>query len=126
MRNTVHQMLKAAAYDGFTFKVQGLEGANEDPTYYDYEGRSSAKAWEACQLEGMGAHIFLTSPEGDEYWAMYIGCNDPDESLSDFSLKEDKPHNGWINEWWDATDGGQKDREYELVAKVVGWDKVEV
>jgi len=102
MANSGLQMLKAAAASGYSFQVAGLEGWNEYPGEYDYQGDSVDKAWAASKLEGCGANIWIQKEGAKSEWAMFIHVNDPEETLADFSC------DGFIEAWSESTEHGQR------------------
>ena len=93
------------------FKDLGLFVSVQDPEDCEevfYRGQNLAKAWEEAQCMDFIAVEFYKSDQYDENsyagWALFVHGHEPDETLSDHGAG---PASQWINDWWDATKGGQ-------------------
>ena len=108
MRNSGYQLIKHAInHMGFHVSVQDPD----DCTEVFYRGQNVAKAWEEAQcMDWIALEFIHVDPEtGEETyagWASLIHGNEPEETLSDHSASD---YAQWIEDWWQATDGGQQD-----------------
>lgn len=106
MKNSAYQLLKHAIKNGLFVSVQDPEDCEE----IFYRGNNLKEAWEVSQwMDYMAVEFYTTdqyNPRTDYAgWASFVHGNEPDETLSDHSATD---CGQWIEDWWQATDGGQK------------------
>ncbi len=115
-RNAGRQLIKAALDAGFTVAVHY---ENDDKPAITRNGLSAVSDAIAGLLDPNGHHlndlwseatacdeatVYITDHDKQSMgWAYLVHGNDPDETVSDHSAS------GWVNEWAQATDYGQRE-----------------
>ena len=100
--NAGRQLIKAALDAGFTVAVHYESDDKPAMTHTGTEHLNDL--WSEATACDEATVFILDNQNGHMFgWAYLVHGNDPDETVSDHSAE------GWVNEWAQATDYGQRE-----------------